>query len=64
MKIMIKDFRGIQIVKVQVVDANIDMFSSSGKYLKKESVSRLSTHNLGSCWQIPSTKWDESVAIY
>ena len=26
MKIMIKDFRGIQIVKVQVVDANIDMF--------------------------------------
>ena len=64
MKIMVKDFRGIQIVKVQVVDANIDMFSSSGKYVNKESVSRLSMHNLGSCWQISSTKWDESVAIY
>ena len=42
----------------------ISMVSFRGIFVNKESTSRLAMCKLGSCWQISSAKWNESVAVY
>ena len=55
---------GVFSLSLYKLSTQILMVSSRGIFVNKESTSRLAMCKLKSCWQISSTKWNESMTLY